>query len=65
MRGTGWEFSDRAAVIQHEHEEFVDALIRRDAEEAQRLNEQHVVGAWNAMAKRTRERDFQVVREDK
>jgi DNA-binding GntR family transcriptional regulator len=58
-RGTGWEFGERAIVIQREHEGFIDALIRRDAEEAQRLNELHVLGAWNAVAGRHREWDSQ------
>jgi len=63
VRGTGWEFGDRGAVIQGEHEGLVDALIRRDAEEAQRLNEAHVLGAWKAVAERTCKRDSQVVGE--
>ena len=60
VRGTGWESSNRAAVIQGEHEEFVAALIQRDAEEAQRLNELHVRGAWKAVTERSREKESNI-----
>jgi DNA-binding GntR family transcriptional regulator len=50
LRGTAWVKTDRALSTQREHEDIVDALTKRDAALARRLNEHHVDEAWSIVS---------------
>jgi DNA-binding GntR family transcriptional regulator len=50
LRSGAWVKTDRAHKTQLEHEGIVDALTRRDAEQARKLNELHVDNAWNVVS---------------
>ena len=52
LRGQWWGHTERPADGHFEHEALLDAIVRRDAALARRLNEEHVERAWANVAAR-------------